>query len=219
MVTLHNGVMDKKVLIINDQQDMGHPYYPAFSFIGAEIQDPEWLDGDPQSIALVVFTGGSDVQPSLYGENTNPRCHCKPQRDAQEVEVFKKALAHGIPMFGICRGAQFLCVMSGGKLVQHTTGHHRTHSITLADGRRFDVSSSHHQMMIPKEGDVVLGWAEPKLSHCYQGGNGEELNYNREVEVVEFPSIKAYGVQYHPEVMAHDTDGFKYCNELIRKLL
>jgi len=211
--------MNKKVLIINDQQDMGHPYYPAFSFIGPEVQDAEWLERDPHAIALVVFTGGADVQPSLYGENTNPRCHCKPERDRQEVEVFQKALAHGVPMFGICRGAQFLCVMSGGKLVQHVTGHHREHRIVTVDGRAFDVSSSHHQMMMPKEGDTVLAWAEPKLSQIYLGGNGEPLNYNREVEVAEFPSIKAYGVQYHPEIMGRDTDGFKYCHELIGKLI
>ncbi len=210
--------MDKKVLIVNDQQDMGHPYYPAFNFIGPEIQNPEVLDTDPASIALVVFTGGADVQPSLYGENTYHRCHCRPERDAQEIEVFKKALAHGVPMFGICRGAQFLCVMAGGKLVQHSSGHHQWHNIVLSDGRQFKVSSSHHQMMIPKE-ESILGWAEPRLSSFYIGGNGQNLNYNREVEVAEFPSIKAYGVQYHPEIMGKDTDGFKYCQELIRKLL
>jgi len=210
--------MDTKVLIVNDRCDMGHPYYPPFEWIGPEVRDLEVLNGDAHSIALVVFTGGADVQPSLYNETANPRCHCDPKRDSQEIWAFQKALEHHIPLFGICRGSQFLCVMAGGKLVQHTNGHHHEHPMRLEDGRIFTVSSSHHQMMIPTTGKVI-GWAEPRLSQFYMGANTEIADYSKEVEVAEFPSINAYGVQYHPEIMDHKSEGFLYCQELLKKLL
>lgn len=203
----------KKVFIVNDYQDMGCPYYPFFSFLGPEADS---LDED---IALVVFTGGADVHPSFYKENVNSRCYCDKERDFEEVEIFQKALTRGIPMFGICRGAQFLCVMEGGSLIQHTTGHQRTHTIMTKDGRKMSVSSAHHQMMMPIDQSSVLAWADPKLSKCYLGGNEEDLNYNIEVEAVEFSSINAYGVQYHPEIMEENSEGSRYCRELIRKLL
>jgi gamma-glutamyl-gamma-aminobutyrate hydrolase PuuD len=205
----------KKVLIVNDRQDMGYPYYPMFRFIGTEITEFQ----EPESIALVVFTGGSDVNPSLYKENTHPKCYCDIKRDLQEVDIFNKAVECKIPMFGICRGAQFLCVMTGGSLVQHTNGHHQKHFIHTSDKRYFEVSSAHHQMMIPKEDKDILAWSSNRLSKFYFNGNGETINYNREVEAVEFPSIKSYGVQYHPEVMGVNTQGFRYCQELIKRLV
>lgn len=38
-------------------------------------------------------------------------------------------------MVGICRGAQFLNVMAGGKMIQHVEGHaiHGTHEIVVTD--------------------------------------------------------------------------------------
>lgn len=206
----------KKVIIVNDQQDMGEPYYPFFNFVGPE-GNLQTLD-EPENVALIVFTGGADVHPSFYKENTNPRCYCDKNRDVQEIEIFSKALKNGIPMFGICRGAQFLCVMEGGSLVQHTTGHQKNHSISTIKSS-FEVSSAHHQMMMPIKESKILAWTEPKLSSCYLGGNDNAINYNMEVEVVEFSLFKGYGVQYHPEIMDENSEGSKYCKKLIRKLL
>lgn len=208
----------KKVIIVNDYQDMGYPYYPFFEFVGPEA-DLNSLEKEPENIALIVFTGGADVHPSFYKENMNFRCYCDKARDYQEINIFKQALSHKIPMFGICRGAQFLCVMEGGSLIQHVTGHQKSHTITTKDGKKMEVSSAHHQMMNPLNQNSILAWADPKISTCYLGGNEEKLNYNIEAEVVEFSSINAYGVQYHPEIMHEDSEGSEYCRELVRKLI
>jgi hypothetical protein len=67
---------------------------------------------------LVVFGGGSDIEPLLYGEsneNAHPTVHFNPERDAADIKVYLQARNQGTPMMGVCRGAQFLHVMNGGK--------------------------------------------------------------------------------------------------------
>jgi putative glutamine amidotransferase len=211
--------MNTKILIVNDTADMGRSYGTVFEQFGQVTHELELLLEDPQSLSLIVLTGGEDVDPSLYGEDELRQCYTNPYRDRVEQAVYAVATKYKIPMFGICRGAQFLCVMTGGKMVQHCLGHHDDHVMTTKDGRSFSVSSSHHQMMIPAKDCPIIAWAEPKLSKIYLGGNGEVANYNKEVEAVEFPSVKAIGVQYHPEVMSEDSEGFKYFQELVRSLL
>ena len=67
----------------------------------------------------LLFTGGHDVEPSLYGEsplmeNVVP---C-PERDRTEALLLSSALEKDIPVLGICRGLQFLNVFLGGTLYQ-----------------------------------------------------------------------------------------------------
>jgi len=54
-------------------------------------------------------------------------------------------------MVGICRGSQFLTVMSGGRLFQDVSGHAimGTHLIKFKDGSSLGITSTHHQMMNP----------------------------------------------------------------------
>ena len=52
----------------------------------------------------LLFTGGQDVDPALYGEALSPRCGVLcPRRDALEAGLFRLAMAEGTPMLGICR--------------------------------------------------------------------------------------------------------------------
>ena len=71
---------------------------------------------------IIQFTGGEDVDPSIYGHPKHPRTYSNLKRDIREQEVWKKARKEQIKV-GICRGAQFLCVMNGGKLWQDVSNH------------------------------------------------------------------------------------------------
>ena len=64
----------------------------------------------------------------------------------------------GISIIGVCRGAQFLCAFAGGKLIQHMTGHHGDHSITTVDGRVYQSSSDHHQLMDLFGREIMGDW-------------------------------------------------------------
>lgn len=71
------------------------------------------------SLDGLLLSGGSDLDPSYYGEAPIPELNVTvPERDAFEIELLKHVLRRGIPVFGICRGLQVLNVALGGTLYQ-----------------------------------------------------------------------------------------------------
>lgn len=66
----------------------------------------------------VVVTGGHDIDPVLYASEPEVEPRHDPERDALESRIIDDALAHGLPLLGICRGAQLLNVRRGGNLFQ-----------------------------------------------------------------------------------------------------
>lgn len=120
---------------------------------------------------IVMFTGGEDINPSLYGDIPHPTTHFT-SRDIKEVEAFNNAPKTAL-LIGGCRGAQLLTALSGGKLFQHVTGHgggSGGHEITTSDNRKFRITSCHHQMMnpygLPKEDYNLLAWSTVNLVLC-----------------------------------------------------
>ena len=67
----------------------------------------------------LLLAGGSDVHPSYYGQQINGAINIDTQRDKAEEELFKAYFKAGKPIFGICRGFQFINVLLGGSLIQH----------------------------------------------------------------------------------------------------
>jgi putative glutamine amidotransferase len=66
-----------------------------------------------------LVTGGQDVSPSLYGEETLPLCgELCPARDRMERALFAAALAADKPGLGSCRGIQLFNALLGGSLYQ-----------------------------------------------------------------------------------------------------
>ncbi len=66
----------------------------------------------------VVVTGGHDVEPVLYAAEPEVEPNYDTERDTLETAVIDDALARGLPLLGICRGAQLLNVRRGGTLYQ-----------------------------------------------------------------------------------------------------
>lgn len=176
----------------------------------------------------IVLWGGTDINPGLYYSAPHPFNGFQPgsERDRAERVWAEQAIELGIPLIGVCRGAQFLCAMAGGKLIQHCTGHGREHAVTvIEDGKEkvYQTSSSHHQMLypfdLPADEYQILGYSTNPLSRCYDGETEhEQLVPVVEPEVVLFPKIRALAIQGHPEWM-DDNDGFViWCNKEIKKL-
>lgn len=159
---------------------------------------------------LVCFTGGTDVDPSLYSSKRNLKTsHSDYQRDKIEQEIFKKCIKLSIPMVGICRGAQFLCVMSGGKLFQHVENHCVSHNMYTTKGDEYVVTSSHHQMMDIRDHKnyKLIGYANGR-SPVYEDGWGNIKKKDQpllEPEVVYFPDTDCLCHQPHPEWMGSNS--------------
>jgi GMP synthase-like glutamine amidotransferase len=106
---------------------------------------------------FVVFPGGIDIDPSLYGERDHPQVTMtSPSRDTSELQVLKHMLP-GQKAIGICRGAQLLNVAFGGTLIQHINHHARVrHWVKdLITDESFLINSRHHQAMIPTRAGEV----------------------------------------------------------------
>lgn len=117
------------------------------------------VDNIDEAVSLIQFTGGEDVDPSYYGETRHPRTYSNPKRDAAEAAIYNEWVGK-VPMAGICRGGQFLNVMNGGKMWQHVNNHalSGTHeAFCRVSETPVQVTSTHHQMMIPApQGKVLL---------------------------------------------------------------
>ena len=216
---------------------LGSPiYYEPVRPTGLTLEtNPESLDTEPEKISLVVFTGGEDVSPALYG-HPNLGSWVRESRDKLEKVIFEKTLSKNIPMLGICRGSQFLCVMAGGSLVQDSSGHAGpNHPLKYVDESGNvaispePVTSTHHQIQYPfdlSEDDYkILAWADKPRSRMYayknkviQAAEADE-NLRMEPDVVYYPKINALGIQYHPEYMSRHSWGFNYAVNLINKYL
>jgi gamma-glutamyl-gamma-aminobutyrate hydrolase PuuD len=198
--------------------------------VGPSHEYANWTNSivvtDMKAADFVLFTGGEDVSPSLYGKNAHPTTVANMERDIKEMAAYRMARAMDKPLLGICRGAQFLCVMAGGILVQHQR-HPSNHKIRVTSPiHEITVTSSHHQRQYPFERELsfmLLGWCA--LSPFSYGEGDEEIGKDKpEVEIAYYPKIKALAIQSHPEWQTYskakeDTDAIGYFQELLDKLL
>lgn len=67
----------------------------------------------------MLFSGGHDVSPALYGARPIPQCGTvSSERDAMESKLLQLALERDKPVLGVCRGLQFMNAALGGTLYQ-----------------------------------------------------------------------------------------------------
>lgn len=164
------------------------------------------LAKSPDDADFVIFTGGADVDPALYGEKRHPATFIHSSRDQKEIELYNYCLERGIPMFGVCRGAQFLHVMNGGKLFQHVDGHNTPHNIWDIRDKSFvhNVSSVHHQMCAPnpKGGMEIIATANISKEKWI---NDKQISHihGLDIEAFFYRDTCCFGVQGHPEYGKH----------------
>lgn len=174
---------------------------------------------------IVMYTGGADINPALYSEKVHPTTSYYSSRDDMEVEAFKQ-IPKGALIIGVCRGAQLLTALNGGKLIQHVTNHTGgSHDITTIEGEVMSVTSCHHQMMwlkdLPEDSYELLAWSTEPRSTIYCMGEGpiKVPDDFKEPEIVYYPNINALCIQGHPEWMNKNQPTVQYVNKLISKYL
>jgi putative glutamine amidotransferase len=154
---------------------------------------------------LLIPGSPADVDPACYGEEPHQRLGpVNPRRTDFEIQLVRLALAHELPVFGICGGAQVLNVALGGSLYQdipsqvskaykHSGSPERVHTIDIVPDTRLAailgmlemrVNSLHHQAVkVPGQGMVVSASARDGVIEA--------------VELSGRPFV--LGVQWHPE--------------------
>lgn len=173
------------------------------------ISDVVLVD-DVKNAQIVLFTGGEDVHPSIYGKRAVTDVFTNIERDLEERTIFK-ALRPDQLAVGICRGSQLLCALNGGNLVQNCTHHalSRTHTIFSMDGKMmYEITSTHHQMQypfdLPKEVYKILFYAKQFPGVIQGDGINKHVLFGCEPEVVFYKvpnKPKCLAIQGHPEMM------------------
>jgi putative glutamine amidotransferase len=171
------------------------------------------------SLDGLLLSGGSDLDPALYGAEPHPETKPSkwpgegesspghlyaPDRDRAELALLQAALARDMPVLAVCRGSQVLNVALGGDLVQHVpelVGHDR-HKHTPG------VFADHDVELVPgTRVHDLLGDRAPVKSHHHQGiarlGEGLRESARADdgtIEAIEDPARRfALGVLWHPE--------------------
>jgi len=168
-----------------------------------------------------IFWGGADVDPSLYNRPRSDMCgNSHKVTDEVELKQMKKCIENGIPIIGICRGAQLLNVANGGILVQHIDGHAigKEHSCTEVNtGKVYFVSSTHHQMMVAHQDGHILFKDHNQTKGVHWDDVNEPYKYKYVTEVVYYPKTKSLCIQPHPEWMDQRSEFVQWINRFIEK--
>jgi putative glutamine amidotransferase len=172
----------------------------------------------------VLLSGGPDLDPAAYGRAAHAKLgHTEPALDIFEVQLAREADARGLPILGICRGAQALNVARGGTLHQHLPeitdgsiahrqrrpGKETTHEVRVAPrsglavtlgSHRVAVNSFHHQSVDQLgRGLRAVAWADDGVIEGIEG-RGKPL---------------VLGVQWHAETLVDDPAQLALFRELV----
>lgn len=177
------------------------------------VMSPEHLSTE----GMLILWGGEDISPAIYEQEVvHARAPIKPSaRDLMEMALFKQAVKLGIPIIGVCRGAQLACAMSGGTLYQHIKdGHHGDHEVETFDGKTMHTSSCHHQALnLEKVDHELLAWDKDRITVAFTDTSVTKVVIP---EVVLLKKTKTLAIQGHPEWMSHKDAFVKWCANLLQ---
>jgi putative glutamine amidotransferase len=198
--------------------------------VGTAKQYSKWLrkhelTDNLEEADIVIFTGGEDVDPSLYGCEAHPTTYSNLKRDLYEKEIFEQVKPNQL-CIGICRGSQFLCVMNGGLLIQHVSNHagvgtHEIRSMYHGD-KACDITSTHHQMQYPfnlSSDDYKILYYSQHRSGFYEGDKVGIPPCEPEVVLYHKEGMpKCLAIQGHPEIMRLEAPVIEMLNNLVDNL-
>lgn len=156
--------------------------------------------GDLFSCDALLFPGGGDINPELFGESNHGARNIDTELDILQLQAFQYALKRRIPVLGICKGMQLINVALGGTLLQnldtasihtsedcdlyHTTVITPNSFLHALYGDNIIVNSRHHQA-IGRLGRKLASVQWCPIDNC--------------IEAFEHTQLPIWGVQWHPE--------------------
>ena len=209
---------------------MNQRYFRAVVEIGAAPwmipllhDDLDTLRAIYENLDGILIPGGVDMDPETYGEAILPETgRLDPPRDCVELQLVRWAWEDGMPVLGLCRGAQVINVSRGGSLWQDipsqwtnpagggtlmhdcypTKGFERTHhahTVDLAAGTRLHAA-------MPRPSVPVNSMHHQSVNRVGDGLVVSAVAPDGVVEAVEGTGgAFMIGVQWHPEVFeTHD---------------
>lgn len=162
------------IAIVHDNQWVNDVEYAIYNNRGGIVNinidenSKEQIESAISFARGVIFAGGDDFDPSLYGsDNTEDVEDFDREIDEKELDILDIAIKQGKPVLGICRGMQLINIYYGGSLYEDikkqfsSEVNHRNddktlayHNVNIEDGTKLDkivrdsdieVNSYHHE--------------------------------------------------------------------------
>lgn len=159
-----------------------------------------------------LFTGGPDVHPFYFGEETQAHCgNVSPRRDTFEMALLPLVMEAKKPILGICRGVQLINIALGGDIYQDIPSQF-PEDFPIAHSQPFyyDIPS-HTVQVVPgtllaslTENSVlkVNSMHHQAVRRVAPGLTVSAYAANHLIEAIEKPEYPyLLGVQWHPEYL------------------
>ncbi|WP_339753631.1 type 1 glutamine amidotransferase [uncultured Marinobacter sp.] len=162
--------------------------------------DVSLLDG-------LVLSGGTHVHPERYGQEPQVTARYDRKRDTTDQALLEQAEEIGIPVLGICRGAQFINVFHNGSLCQNVTPlrvntRHRPLLLPLQTVRLVEPSRLRRMMDSPVIGANRIHSQAIKRLGC----NLRVTAVDNDLFVQAIENTRGQwlmGIQWHPEYLLY----------------
>ena len=179
-----------------------------------------------QRVDGVILSGGSDINPLLFGEEPDTQLgFVLADRDEYELALSQHAYQSGKPMLGICRGIQVINVAFGGTLYQDIYQQGANSRLQHTQQSRYDFAG-HTVDIIPGSllHDILAAAALPVNSFHHQAVKDIAPGFivtararDGIIEAIEKPGNHfLLGVQWHPEMLV---DSYPVMLELFKRLV
>lgn len=166
----------------------------------------------------LIFPGGDDIDPKLYGENPSKNLGIIfPRVDKSWYISMRYAIDNDIPTLGICKGMQMINVVAGGTLYQDI---YEQIGDCFQHDQKLYRDNLMHRVNIDKDSKLsrILGvdcMFTNTLHHqsVKQIGKGFRKSAQTEdgiIEAIENKSGNIIGVQWHPEELLENEERMNY---------
>lgn len=174
----------------------------------------------------ILFIGGDDLDPALYGQQWHPQAiHIDPARQQFELALLAEVEKRRLPTLGVCLGSQLMNVYRGGSIHQFLPEVPRKNPI---EHRKLDRELPRHSISLDTNSAVGRAIGKTEISgntYHKQGidrvGSGLRVFATAPdgvIEGLEDPNYPLFaGVQWHPERLINEAEHLAIFKLLVDK--
>ena len=212
----------KKILIIGTSPRIGSEYhniannYDYDLYISSGIGNVDDAREIIRNVDGVIFAGGMDFDPSLYGSNHYDLVEeYHPDNDRDDIKLLSLAIEENKSILGICRGMQLINIYYGGSLYEDIPTQVGDYVSHRGDENAF----SYHNISFNENStiyDKLGGETTRNVNSMHHEGiktlaDGLMITAQSDdgiIEAIENPYYNSFmmGVQWHPEYNGGELD-------------
>ncbi len=183
----------------------------------------------PQYVDLchgVLFTGGNDLDPSLYGDEWwHPKAaRIEPKRQSFELTLLAEVEKRRLPTLGVCLGSQLMNVYRGGSLIQFLPDEYKD----IEHRNLVKSSPARHPVTVDTDSELgrAIGKRDVSVNTYHKQavrkiGNGLRVIATAPdgvIEAYEDPTFPLFAaVQWHPERLLDEPEHLAPFQLLVEK--